>query len=66
MKSKENVTDEDISEMIDEYKSLHLTSKSKKNEIIYKGNINNYHIILSACSVFSFYLNLDFIAMLQQ
>ena len=37
MKSKENVTDDDVNEMIDEYKSLNLTTKRKENEIIYKG-----------------------------
>ena len=41
MKSKENVTDEDVDEMISEYRSLYIKSEKQLEEdepsIIYKG-----------------------------
>ena len=46
MKSKENVTDEDINEMMEEYKSLSFTSKRKENEIVYKGIDKYFYIIV--------------------
>ena len=46
MKSKENVTDEDINEMMEEYKSLSLTSKRKENEIVYKGIDKYFYLIV--------------------
>ena len=66
MKAKENISDEDINDMIEEYKTLYVSKEASSTDcqIVYKGDKKIY-VKKNLKIQFSFLL-LDFIAMLQQ